>query len=80
MMKTHEMMLHNHSSINLSAYCFHSFCVALSITSYSLAPSRPLLHDVFADEQFKNYISWPITGLDRPLGLQELEVPRICRH
>ena len=25
----------------------------------------------------KNY---PITGLDRPLGLQQVEVPRISRH
>jgi len=32
MMKTHEQTLHNHSYINLSAFCSHSFSVALSIT------------------------------------------------
>jgi hypothetical protein len=29
--------------------------------------------------EYKVRQSYPITGLDRPIGLQEFEAPRICR-
>ena len=43
--------------------------------------SCPPLPDCFESHpDSKTIKSYPITGLDRPLGLQEVEAPRICRQ
>jgi hypothetical protein len=63
--------------LNVTAFCVRIYREALRLSSFKLSCNSVGI--IFVVDGTKSH-SCPITGLERPVGLQEVEVARISRQ